>query len=113
MDVLIASEDLEGTVRRYMPSNADLSNMCSFFAVFTDVTRVRMLSALCIGELCVNDLAAILDLNQTTVSHQLRILKDAGMVVSRREGKIIFYRAESRFINAVMLTGADYLEHIS
>lgn len=105
-NVINAGANEATLIREYLPSNAVLSDMCSFFSVFSDVTRVKLLSALSISELCVTDLSEILELNQTTVSHQLRLLRDAGMVTCRRDGKIIYYRVANEHINNVMLTGA-------
>ena len=109
MAELVASVKTCDLVRTYLPSNQDLVDMCAFFSVFCDVTRVKMLSALSIDELCVGDLATLLSLNQTTVSHQLKILRDAGLVSTRREGKIIFYRLASEHVETVMNVGAGYL----
>ena len=103
MAELVASVKTCDLVRTYLPSNQDLADMCAFFSVFCDVTRVKMLSALSIDELCVGDLATLLSLNQTTVSHQLKILRDAGLVSTRREGKIIFYRLASDNILLLVL----------
>ncbi|MFA5449254.1 MAG: metalloregulator ArsR/SmtB family transcription factor [Clostridia bacterium] len=105
-NIIEASTNAVTLIREYLPSNVVLSDMCSFFSVFSDVTRVKLLSALSITELCVTDMAKILDLNQTTVSHQLRLLRDAGMVTYRRNGKIIYYRIANEHFNNVMLTGA-------
>lgn len=112
MAELIASVNTCNLVRTYLPSNQDLADMCAFFSVFCDVTRMKMLSALSIDELCVGDLAALLALNQTTVSHQLKILRDAGLVATRREGKIIFYKVASEHVETVMNVGAGYLLEI-
>lgn len=104
-NILLNSETVK-LINAYLPSNAVLSEMCSFFSVFSDVTRIKILSALSIAEMCVSDIASILDLNQTTVSHQLKLLRDAAIVDYRREGKIIFYRIVNKHINDIMLTGA-------
>ena len=82
--------------------------MC-FFSVFADYTRVKILSALAISELCVTDISRILDLNQTTVSHQLRFLKSAGIVKCCRQGKVIFYSLTNDSINDVLLKGIEFL----
>ena len=68
-----------------------------------------MLSALSISEMCVTDLACVLKMNQTTVSHQLQLLRNTGMVVCKRQGKTIFYRLATDKINQVMLSGVEYL----
>ncbi len=106
----IVSDEVEVLIRTYLPSNEILSEMCNFFSLFSDVTRVKMLSALAISELCVSDLAGLLELNQTTVSHQLKLLRDAGMVDTRRTGKIIYYRLINEKFNDIMLTGAENLK---
>lgn len=109
MEDILVSKSTSELIKEYLPSNTDLSDMCAFFSVFSDVTRLKMLSALAIGELCVSDIASLLDLNQTTVSHQLKLLRDAGMVGTRREGKIIFYRLVNKYFNDVMLTCTIYI----
>lgn len=68
-----------------------------------------MLSALAISEMCVTDLSRVLDINQTTVSHQLRLLKNLGIVKSERQGKIIFYSLVNDTVNDVMLKGVEFL----
>ncbi len=109
MQNLLVGEASLRAIQHYLPSNADLADMANFFSVFGDVTRLKMLSALSVDELCVSDLSTILDLNQTTVSHQLKLLRDAGMVSQRREGKIIFYRIINKFVSEVMFMGASYI----
>ncbi len=109
MNSLLVDLETLSTIHHYLPSNADLADMANFFSVFGDVTRLKMLSALSVEELCVSDISTILDLNQTTVSHQLKILRDAGMVAFRREGKIIYYRIINKFVQEVMLMGASYI----
>jgi len=68
-----------------------------------------MLSAFSISEMCVTDLASSLGMNQATVSHQLKLLKTAGLVDFTRQGKVIFYRIASPKINEVILGGVEYL----
>ncbi len=109
MDNLARDTHGETTIRALLPSNAVFYDLVNFFQVFSDLTRIKMLSALSICEMCVTDLARILNLNQTTTSHQLKILRDAGFVGQRREGKLIYYRIVNRYINEVMSIGANYL----
>lgn len=106
---LSLSENQAKTLASYIPNNAILSDLARFFNLFSDSTRIKILSALSISELCVNDISVVLRLNQTTVSHQLKILRDAGFVGYRREGKIIYYSLTNKYINEVMLTGVNYL----
>ena len=68
-----------------------------------------MLSALAISDMCVTDLAVVLNLNQTTVSHQLRLLRDLGAVKYKRQGKILFYSLKNDLISEVLLKGVEFL----
>lgn len=86
-----------------------LDSITCFFSIFADPTRVKMLSALAISEMCVTDLSRVLEINQTTVSHQLRLLKNLGIVKSERSGKIIFYSLVNDTVNDVMLKGVEFL----
>ncbi|MEG1964299.1 MAG: metalloregulator ArsR/SmtB family transcription factor, partial [Clostridia bacterium] len=72
---------------------------------------VKILMALSISEMCVGDVAQILNLNQSTLSHQLKLLRDAKIIDCRREGKIIYYFNINPFINDIMLTGIDNLDN--
>lgn len=77
--------------------------------MFSDNSRVRLLSALAISPLCVTDLSALLDMNQTTVSHQLKILRDMDVVTYERKGKVLYYRIANSKINDILLIGVEYL----
>ena len=96
-------------VLEYVPQGDVLDSIVCFFSIFADSTRVRMLSALAISEMCVTDLSRVLEINQTTVSHQLRLLKNLGIVKSERCGKIIFYSLVNDTVNDVMLKGVEFL----
>lgn len=78
--MLLLDKRTQSLIEDYVPQGDILEGVVCFFSVFADYTRVKILSALAISELCVTDLSRILDLNQTTVSHQLRFLKSAGIV---------------------------------
>ena len=106
---LSLSKNEANVIQQYIPNNAILSDLARFFNLFSDSTRIKILSALSLSELCVNDISLVLKLNQTTVSHQLKILRDAGFVGYRRQGKIIFYSLTNKYINDIMLTGVNYL----
>ena len=68
-----------------------------------------LLISLLLSEMCVNDLSRLLELNQTTVSHQLKFLKSVGAVTSTRNNKYIFYKITDKFINSIMINGFDYI----
>ena len=78
--------------------------------MFGDSTRIRILYALFESELCVNDIAQLLNLGQSAVSHQLRILKDAKLVRFRREGKIIFYALDDEHVRNILSMGMEHVE---
>ena len=84
-------EDLLKIVNETMPDEEELYDLADLFKVFADSTRIRILFVLFESEVCVCDLAKVLNMTQSAVSHQLRILKQSKLVKSRREGKSIFY----------------------
>lgn len=108
MDNLI-DDKTEQTVVRYIPRNATLYALSEFFGACSDVTRAKIICALSISEMCVSDLSRILELNQTTCSHQLRLLRAADIVQQRRDGKIIYYSLKNPKIEDVLLAGVEFL----
>lgn len=108
-NVLLLDKKTQGIVENYIPDNQTLEQLKEFFFLFADSTRLKMISALSITSMCVSDLAKILSLNQTTVSHQLRLLKNAGAVRALRHGKVIFYSIKNDRINDMMMWGIEYL----
>lgn len=107
--MLLLDKRTQGLVEDYVPDGEILDGIVCFFSIFADPTRVKMLSALAITEMCVTDLSRILNLNQTTVSHQLRFLKNIGIVQAKRQGKIIFYSLVNDTVNDVLLKGVEFL----
>ena len=107
--MLLLDKRTQGLIEDYVPQGEILEGVVCFFSVFADYTRVKILSALAISELCVTDLSRILEINQTTVSHQLRFLKSAGIVKCCRQGKIVFYSLIDDTINDVILKGVEFL----
>ena len=107
--MLLLDKRTQSLIEDYVPQGEILEGVVCFFSVFADYTRVRILSALAISELCETDLSRILDINQNTVSHQLRFLKSAGIVKSLRQGKIIFYSLTNDAINDIILKGIEFL----
>ena len=94
----------ESLVRKYLPTNAALDEMAAVFAAFADPGRLKIISALSVTEMCVGDLSAVLDINQTTLSHQLRTLRAAGIVSYKKQGKVVFYSLSCPLILEFMLT---------
>jgi DNA-binding transcriptional ArsR family regulator len=95
--------------RAKMPDEEILAELGDFFKTFGDSTRIRIVSALISGELCVCDIAAALDMTVSAVSHQLRVLRQAKIVRTRRDGKQIFYSIEDAHVG-ILFTVA--LEHV-
>ena len=108
-ETLLLDRRTQGMVEGYVQEGELLVSLVRFFSIFSDGTRLRILSALAISEMCVTDISRVLCINQTTVSHQLRFLKDAGMVRTERHGKIIFYSLYNDIVNDVLLKGVEFL----
>ena len=108
-ETLLLDRRTQGMVEGYVPDGELLSSLVRFFSIFSDGTRLRILSALAISQMCVTDISRVLGINQTTGSHQLRFLKDAGMVKTDRHGKIIFYELKNEIVNDVLLKGVEFL----
>lgn len=109
-DILVVHEDIVLKVKQNQPVEETLYNLADFFKVFADSTRIRILYALMEGELCVSDMCSILNMNQSAISHQLRILKDAKLVRYRREGKIIVYSLDDDHIRTLLSVGMSHIE---
>ena len=99
----------QNAIKEFMPSQDVLVLLASYFQAYSDPTRIKILSALSMSELCVNDISRLLSINQTTVSHQLKLLRTLGMVRYRREGKIVFYSLSNKNVNDIMLRGVNHI----
>ena len=106
---LLVDEKTANDIKYYLPQEKVLRMLADFFSIFSDETRIKILSALSVSELCVNDISNILKLNQTTVSHQLKLLKGIGAVKYRRDGKVIYYSIADKNINDCLMNGANYV----
>ena len=93
-----------------MPPEEELQDLADFFKVFGDVTRLKILNALLCVEMCVYDIATLLGISQSAISHQLRVLKQMGLVKNRREGKTIFYALADAHIITILSQGLDHIE---
>src|SRR5919112_6748707 len=87
--------------------------VAGLFALLADPTRLRLLAALAAGELCVCDLAAATEINRTTVSHQLRTLREGRLVRSRREGRVIFYALDDDHVRDLMAMGIAHVGEVT
>jgi ArsR family transcriptional regulator, lead/cadmium/zinc/bismuth-responsive transcriptional repressor len=96
-------------VTALMPQTDLLAELAEFYKLFGDGTRLRILTALSIAELCVCDLSALLNMKQPAVSHQLRVLKQGRIVRARREGKVVYYALNDEHIRHVLRVGWEHL----
>jgi ArsR family transcriptional regulator len=95
-------------VQDRMPAGTAIRQLADFFKLFGDPTRLAILWALGQGELCVCDLGALLGMRQPAVSHQLKTLRQARIVRSRREGKVVFYTLEDEHIRRLLSMGFEH-----
>lgn len=90
--VTVINEQRIALARQKMPDERVMTEMADIFKLLGDVTRVKILQALAVTELCVCDLAALLEMTSSAISHQLRLLRASGIVRFRKEGKVVYYR---------------------
>jgi len=109
-DCVVIHDDIVNRVRAKMPNENLLFNLAELFKIFSDSTRVKILWALDESELCVCDISVLLNMTQSAISHQLRVLKQVNLVKSRREGKIVYYSLSDDHVKNIFNQG---LIHIS
>ena len=96
-------------VRKKMPGEHELYDLSDFFKVLGDSTRTKIIWALDEGEMCVCDLAVLLNMTKSAISHQLRLLKQADLVKFRRDGKVVFYTLADDHVRAIFEKGLEHL----
>lgn len=102
-------ESLVHQIEDGMPSEEIIHDLADFYKVFGDVTRIKILSVLFQAELCVCDLAEVVGMTQSAVSHQLRVLKQMKLVKNRREGKTVFYSLADGHIQSILNQGMEHI----
>ena len=93
-----------------LPDDEVLYELADLFRVFGDSTRIKILYALHDNELCVQDIANAVQLSQSAVSHQLRVLKDTKLVRFRRDGKTVYYALDDDHVRSILSMGMDHIE---
>ena len=93
-----------------MPADDEVYYLSEFFKVFADSTRIKILFVLRDGEKCVNDIAAGLEMSQSSISHQLRVLKQSRLVKFRRDGKTIYYSLADDNVVNILCQGLEHIE---
>ena len=109
-DCTVIHEEVVNMVSGKMPDKEKLYDLAELFKVFGDSTRIRILWALSESDMCVCDIAALLNMTQSAISHQLRILKQTRLVKNRKEGKVVYYSLDDAHVKQIFEMG---LIHIS
>ncbi|MBP5661595.1 MAG: helix-turn-helix transcriptional regulator [Clostridia bacterium] len=101
----IMNEELVASMTQRLIDEHSLMDLAGFFKLFSDESRLKILYLLTMNEMCVSDIAATLDMNQSTVSHQLKILRNSRVVKYRRDAKIVYYSLDDDHIGQILLQG--------
>ena len=96
-------------VKNKMPDEENLYDLAELFKVFGDSTRIKILWSLADAEMCVCDIAALLSMTQSAISHQLRILKQARLVKNRKEGKVVYYSLDDAHVKQIFEQGLVHI----
>ena len=103
-------EDVVDGVRMRMPDDEKLRDLADLYKIFSDATRVKILYYLLASELCVCDMASLLDMNSPAVSHHLRILKQSKLVKSKKVGKEAIYSLADEHVATILKNGMEHIE---
>ena len=109
-DYMHLHEKVIEQVHEEMPEEEILYDLAELFKVFGDSTRIKILYVLFQSEMCVCDIAQLLNMSQSAISHQLRVLKQAQLVKYRREGKTVFYSLADAHVNTILNQGLEHIE---
>lgn len=109
-DLQCVHMDVVKSVLSKMPKEENLYDLAELFKTFGDTTRIKILYVLFESEMCVCDIATVLNMSQSAISHQLRVLKNSKLVKFRKEGKTVFYSLDDNHISSILGQG---LEHIN
>ena len=102
-------DEIVHKVEQVLPDEQELLDLAEFFKVFGDSTRIKILYVLSQSEMCVCDIATLLQMGQSAISHQLRILKQMRLVKFRREGKTVFYSLSDDHIQTILAQGMEHV----
>lgn len=108
MDKIVDQENVDRVLKK-LPDEEILYDVAELFKVFGDSTRIRIICALFETEMCVYDLAACLKMNQSAISHQLRILKANKLVKNRRDGKLMYYSLDDEHVKLIFEAGYTHI----
>ena len=105
----VIHEDVAVMVRSRLPDEKQLADLAELFKIFGDQTRIRIMSALFEAELCVCDIAWLLCMTQSAISHQLRLLKQANLVRNRKAGKVVYYALDDEHVKQIIDQGLAHI----
>lgn len=105
----IIHADVIDSVKPKMPEEETLYLLAELFSVFGDTTRIKILWALSEAKMCVCDISALLGMNQSAISHQLRVLKQAKLVKARKTGKTVYYSLDDNHVNEIFKQGMVHI----
>ena len=109
-DCTVIHENIVNNVKQNMPKEEILYDLAELFKVFGDSTRVRILWALDESEMCVCDIAVLLNMTQSAISHQLRVLKQARLVKNRKDGKVVYYSLDDEHVKEIFEQGLIHIK---
>lgn len=107
---MFMTEETSKAIEQQLPPEEIVYDLANLHKVFSDMTRIRILYVLSCSELCVYDIAAVLGMSQSAISHQLRVLKQAKLVKYRREGKTVFYSIADSHIHTILNQGLEHVQ---
>ncbi len=108
-DCTVIHEEVVSHVRCHMPEEENLIDLADLFKVFGDSTRIKILCALFQAEMCVCDIAALLGMTKSAISHQLRILKQSKLIKNRRDGKVVYYSLNDEHVKNIFDQGLAHI----
>lgn len=108
-DCDVIHEDIVNQVKEKMPEEETLYDLAELFKIFGDSTRIKILWALDEAEMCVCDISVLLNMTQSAISHQLRVLKQANLVKNRKAGKIVFYSLQDEHVKQIFDQGLIHI----
>lgn len=103
-------EDIVSEAKNTMPEEEMLYDLAELFKVFGDTTRIKILYALFANEMCVCDIASLLGMTHSAISHQLRVLKQARLVKFRKEGKVVYYSLDDNHVSQIFDCGLHHIQ---
>ena len=109
-DFIHVHEDIVNRVTKVMPDEDQLKDLAEFFKIFGDSTRIKILYVLSQAEMCVCDIATLLQMGQSAISHQLRVLKQMRLVKFRRDGRTVFYSLADGHIQTILAQGMEHIQ---